>query len=56
MVYFFLSWHTFTKKHDKYDIEEPDLDDPFELPNEEEIDSFASSVLGSSREHLVEKV
>lgn len=54
MVYFFVSWHTLTRKHDKYKV-----GDELEVP-EEDNDYFGALSLGtslaSSKEHLVSKV
>ncbi len=57
VVYFFVSWHTLTRKHDKYHV--GDEVEALEVPGEDDNQFFGSlslSSLGSSREQLVEKV
>lgn len=56
-VYFFVSWHTLTRKHDKYHV--GDEVEALEIPGDDEDPFYGSlslSTLGSSKEKLVEKV
>ena len=53
-VYFFVSWHTLTRKHDKYRV--GDDVEALEVPGEDDNGSLSVSTLGSSKEKLVEKV
>ncbi len=54
-MYFFVSWHTLTRKHDKYHV--GDDVEALEVPGEDEyFGSLSLSTLGSSKEQLVDKV
>lgn len=58
MIYFFISWHTLTRKHDKYTV--GDDVEALEAPDEGN-DYFGSLSLSSrsfasSKEQLIEKV
>ena len=57
VVYFFMSWHTMTRKHDKYNI--ADEVEALDVPGDDENQYFGSlslSTLTSSKQHLIEKV
>lgn len=57
-MYFFVSWHTLTRKHNKYNV--GDEVEPLEVPGDDDEYfgslSLSTQSLGSSREKLIEKV
>ena len=56
-MYFFVSWHTLTRKHNKYNV--GDEVEALDVPGEDENEYFGSlsfSSLGSSKEQLVQSV